>query len=546
MDEVVLQVGMDKPELSYFYSLLVVLAFVSIIQFLIGRLNYISRELLGDLFEYKTSANLIEHAALLDLEMFEDNEFYDKLERAKKQSYGRVLLLYTILDLITSLITMAVLAVALLFFNPFFFLAIIVAAIPAVLSESYFSRLQYQFHKKWIPVRRKMWYNYYLGTDVEKAKEIKIFGLSEFLRDDYLDKTGSYYKAWKKLIIKRASWNVVLNTFITICLYGGYVILAVQAIKGIISVGTLTFWIGALMKVGMDISGLMYGLVQTEERLTYLQDFFDFFEIQPKIKEEEGSLAWPSEITQGIEFENVGYQYLKSEHWALRNVSMKIFPGEKVALVGENGAGKTTLIRLLCRLYDPTEGRILLEGIDLKEYRLSEVRKNMGVIFQDFVRFHMTASINIAIGDIDAKEDQERITVAAEKSLAAYVIEDLPKGYEQMLGKRFDDGVDLSGGQWQKIAIARAFMNDADVLILDEPTSALDARAEQEVFERFTTLTNDKMAVVISHRFSTVRMADRIVVLEKGQVIESGSHYQLMERDGQYAELFSLQAAGYQ
>ncbi len=546
VDELVLQVGQEIPELDHFYSLLVILAVVSISQFIINRINQVTRQLLGDLFQYKTSASLIERAAMLDLEFFEDNEFYDKLERARKQSYGRVLLLYAFLDLLTTVITMTVLAVALLFFNPFFFLVIILAAIPAAVSERYFSKLQYRFHKQWTPVRRQMWYHYFLGTDHDYAKEIKVFGLSGFLRSEYEQLTGDYFQAWKKLIVRRASWNVVMNMFITISLYGGYVILAVQAINGVITVGTLTFWIGALVKVGMDVRGLMSGLVDSEERLTYLQDFFDFFRIQPKIFENEDGLPWPEKLVQGIEFRNVSYRYNKSDVWALKGVSFRISPSEKMALVGENGAGKTTLIRLLCRLYDPTGGQILLEGVDLKEYRLSEVRKNIGVIFQDFVRFSMQAKTNIAVGNIEQRDNMARIEESAEKSLAASVIESLPKGYEQMLGKRFDKGYDLSGGQWQKIAIARAFMNDADVLILDEPTSALDARAEQEVFERFTTLTEGKLSVVISHRFSTVRMAERILVLERGEVIEFGTHYELMQQDGQYAELFNLQAAGYQ
>jgi ATP-binding cassette subfamily B protein len=278
----------------------------------------------------------------------------------------------------------------------------------------------------------------------------------------------------------------------------------------------------------------------------YLSDFFEFFEIQPKIKNTIHPRPFPSPIRQGFTFENVGFKYLHSERWANRHLNFTLHPAEKLALVGENGAGKSTLVKLLARLYDPTEGRILLDGVDLREYDLTELRQHIGIIFQDFLRYQMTFSQNIAAGNIDEKENEAQIKASARQSLADELAQKLPGGYDQMLGRRFADGVELSGGEWQKVAIARAYMRDAQLIILDEPTSALDARAEFQVFERFTDLTTGKMAVLISHRFSTVRMADRIIVLDRGEIVEIGSHDELIAKGGRYAELFGLQAMGYQ
>jgi ATP-binding cassette, subfamily B, bacterial len=293
------------------------------------------------------------------------------------------------------------------------------------------------------------------------------------------------------------------------------------------------------------MEGLLIGFTQVAGQALYLDDLFSFFEIEPEIVSPANARPFPKPIAQGFEFQDVGFRYEAAERWAVRHLSFTLRAGEVLALVGENGAGKTTLVKLLARLYDPDEGRILLDGHDLREYDLFELRANVGVIFQDFVRFHMTAAENIAVGRIEAKEDRERIAQAAERSLADDVIRNLPGGYDQVIGKRFRTGVDLSGGEWQKIAIARAYMRDAQVLILDEPTAALDARAEYEVFQRFKELSRGKTAVLISHRFSSVRMADRIVVLGDGAVEAVGTHEELLQRGGRYAELFELQAAGY-
>jgi len=332
-------------------------------------------------------------------------------------------------------------------------------------------------------------------------------------------------------------------------------------VTGQFSIGDLTFLAGSFRQLRGLIEGMLTGFSTIAERSLYLKDLFDFFDIEPEIAAPGSGrtpgaaasapaasatpLSFPDPVRRGFAFENVSFRYPGTEPWVLRDVSFGLHVGEKLALVGENGAGKTTITKLLARLYDPTEGRITLDGHDLREYDPEELRRHVGVIFQDFVRYHMTAADNLAVGRIEAREDRPRLESAAERSLASSVIESLPDAYEQMLGRRFEGGIELSGGEWQKVALGRAYVRDAELLILDEPTAALDARAEYEVFERFSDLTAGKTAVLISHRFSTVRMADRIVVLENGGVRETGTHAELLATGGLYAELFRLQARGY-
>jgi ATP-binding cassette subfamily B protein len=514
----------------------------------LGRGVALLDSLLGDLFANQTSVRLMQHAAELDLDQFEDSAFYDKLERARRQTLSRTVLMAQVLSQAQDAITMAFLAVGLVAFNPWLLLLLLVAVIPAFLGESHFNERSYSLVHGWTPERRELDYLRQTGASDETAKEVKIFGLSQFLIDRFKLLSDEFYQQNKALVIKRASWGTFFAAVGAAGYYAAYVYIIMQAVYGRVSIGQLTFLAGSFGRMRGLLEGILSRFSSVAEGALYLQDFFDFFHLKPRIIRPDATQVvrpFPQPIQQGFVFENVGFKYRNAEKWALRNLSFQLRAGEKLALVGENGAGKTTLVKLLSRLYDPTEGRILLDGHDLREYDPAELRQEIGVIFQDFVRFQLPAGQNLAVGRIEEKENQPRIEQAAAQSLADSVIAKLPQGYDQMIGRRFNGGVDLSGGEWQKIALGRAYMRDAQLLILDEPTAALDARAEYEVFQRFNELTKGKTAVLISHRFSTVRMADRILVVEHGKAVEIGSHEELLARGGRYAELFQLQAAGY-
>ncbi|MFK7904929.1 MAG: ABC transporter ATP-binding protein [Chitinophagales bacterium] len=548
IDEVIRigQVGFEGADMQYLWTIVAIEFGLALFSDLLNRGINLLDALLGDLFANKTSVQLIEHAAQLDLQQFEDATFYDKLERARRQTVGRTVLMSQVLSQVQDIITILFLAAGLVVFNPWLILLLLVAVFPAFLSETYFNEKSYSLTRSWTSERRELDYLRYVGASDVTAKEIKIFGLENFLRSRFETIADSYYEVNKALSIKRAAWGSVFNSLGNGGYYIAYVVIILQAVKSIITVGDLTFLAGSFNRLRALLQGILTRFSSIAQNALYLQDFFDFMEMQPEIVSPEKSRPFPKEIKEGFVFENVGFKYPGTEIWALRHLSFSLKAGEKLALVGENGAGKTTLTKLISRLYDPSEGRILLEGHDLKSYNLKELRQAIGIIFQDFVRFQMTASENIAIGKIEEREDTSVIVHSAEQSLADTVIQKLPEQYEQMLGRRFQGGVELSGGEWQKVALGRAYMRKAEMLILDEPTAALDARAEFEVFQRFADLTKGKMAVLISHRFSTVRMADRILVMQNGEKVELGTHQELLDLDGYYAELFGLQAAGYQ
>lgn len=537
----------EQPDSSqqYLWTMVALELGLAVFSDLISRGISLLDGLLGDLVSNETSVQLIQHAAELDLYQFEDAEFYDKLERARRQTTSRTILMSQVLSQVQDMITIVFLGAGLVFFNPWLILLLIVAVIPSFLGESYFNQRSYSLTRSWTPERRELDYLRFIGASDTTAKEVKIFGLSEFITERFADLSWRYYKANRKLSIKRATWGSVLSAIGTVAYYGAYLFIILQTISGAITVGTLTFLSGSFSRMQGMLQGIMSRFSRIAEQALYLQDLFDFFAIQPSIRSKEKSHPFPERIREGFVFEKVSFKYPNSERWAIQNLSFHLRPGEKLALVGENGAGKTTLVKLLARLYEPNEGRILLDGIDLRDYELGALRDQIGVIFQDYFRYSLKAKENIAVGRITAADNFDRIQDAAEKSLADPMLQELPDRYEQMLGKRFAGGIDLSGGQWQKIALARAYMRDAQLLILDEPTSALDARAEHEVFLRFSELIQDKSAVLISHRFSTVRMADRILFLENGQLLELGTHEELLAKDGKYAELFKLQAQGY-
>ncbi|MBD1397451.1 ABC transporter ATP-binding protein [Pontibacter sp. JH31] len=546
IDEVIgLIAETGERDLNFLWILVALELGLAIVSDLINRGITLLDSLLGDLFSNRTSVQLIEHAARLDLAQFEDATFYDKLERARRQTITRVVLMSQVLSQLQDMVTIGFLAVGLIAFNPWLILILLVAVIPSFLGETHFNERTYSLSRSWTPERRELDYLRYIGASDETAKEIKTFNLSGFLSNRFKELSDRYYALNKSLIVRRAVWGSALSSLGTLAYYGAYIFILFQTVAGAITVGTLTFLAGSFSNMRGLLQGIMTRFSQIAESALYLQDLFDFLELKPQITPPVNPLQIPQPIQQGFTFENVGFKYHNSEKWAVRYLSFHLRAGEKLALVGENGAGKTTLVKLLARLYEPTEGRILLDGIDLREYDLNDLRHQVGIIFQDYVRFQMTASDNIAIGQISNITDRDRIQGSAQKSLADPVIQRLPDGYEQVLGKRFNKGVELSGGEWQKVALARAYMRDAQLLILDEPTSALDARAEHEVFLRFSELIEGKTAVLISHRFSTVRMADRILFLEQGQLKELGSHQELLAQNGKYAELFALQAKGY-
>lgn len=518
---------------------------LAVLSDVLGRIVSLVDSLLSELLTNATSVQLMQHAATLDLEDFEDSELQDKLDRARRQTMGRMTLMTQLFGQAQDLVTVISFAAGLLVYAPWLMLLLAIALIPAFLGEAHFNALNYSLNFAWTPERRELEYIRQTGASVETAKEVKIFGLHGFLIERYKQLSAAFYAANRKLALTRAWWGSLLTMLGTLGYYVAYGYIAWRTVRGEFSIGDLTFLAGSFRRLRQLLEGLLSGISNVAGQALYLDDLYSFFEIEPEITSPPHPRAFPMPIREGFRFENVGFQYPGAERWAVRNLDFTLHAGEVLALVGENGAGKTTLVKLLARLYDPDEGRILLDGVDLREYDLEVLRANIGVIFQDFVRYHLTAAENIAVGQIDARGDRARIEEAARRALADEVIEKLPKGYDQVIGRRFRNGVDLSGGEWQKVAIARAYMRDAQLLILDEPTAALDARSEFEVFQRFKDLSEGKTAVLISHRFSSVRMADRILVLHEGRIEAQGSHEQLLAQRGRYAELFELQAAGY-
>ena len=545
IDEVVTLSTTSTTDHTFLWELVATEFALAIISDALSRAILLVDSLLGDLFSNHTSVKIMEHAATLDLDQFEDSEFYDKLERARQQTIGRTILLSQVMTQVQDIITMAFLSAGLMAFNPWLILLLLVAIVPAFLGESYFNDRSYALTRGQTPERRELDYMRYLGASDETAKEVKLFNLSGFLIDRFKTLSNKFYADNKKLAIKRASWGTFFALLGSAGYYTAYIVMIVKTVEGVLTIGTLTFLAGSFRQLRSLLENILSRFTTVSQGAIYLRDFFEFFEIKPKISVAVKPVPFPQPIKHGFTFENVGFRYHNSDKWANRHLSFTLNAGEKLALVGENGAGKTTLVKLLARLYDPTEGRILLDGIDLKEYDIMDLRRNTGIIFQDFLRYQMSFAQNIAVGNIDEQLNRDLIIQSAEKSLANLLAEKLPEQYDQALGRRFNNGIELSGGEWQKVALARAYMKEAQLLILDEPTSALDARAEYEVFQRFAELTKGKTAVLISHRFSTVRIADRILVLDKGQLIEIGSHEELLNRNGRYADLFQLQAMGY-
>ncbi|HET9366132.1 MAG TPA: ABC transporter ATP-binding protein [Candidatus Angelobacter sp.] len=560
--DIVVAARIGRPNISRLWVLVGVELLIVAVGEALDKSSTAVEALLGDLCSDHLSEQLISHAAALDLRHFEDPAFYDGLERAQRQTTGRIGLLTQLLSVAQDSITFFSLAAAVFIYSPWLFVLLLVAVAPGFLAETHFSSLEYSLFYRMTPERRQLDYLRFLSAGDKTAKEVQLFGLSAWLVGRYRKLAYRLHLANRNLALRKGIAATLLSWLGLGGYYAGYVIILWRGFYGVISVGSLTFLAASFARSRAVTERLLLSIGNIYEQGLYIRDLFDFFAMRPEIVSRSGARAVPASLTQGLVFEDVGFQYPGSSTWAVRHINLKIAPGERIALVGENGAGKTTLVKLVARLYDPIEGRILLDGVDLREYDLESLRHAVGVIFQDFVHYDLRLDENIGVGEItqvqeylnastgqmsdgDGRRTAPLIAEAAEKSQAAGLAENLPLGYRQMLGRRFEGGVELSGGEWQKIALARAYMRKAQIIILDEPTAALDARAEYETFARFAELVAGQMTLLISHRFSTVRMADRIIVLQQGAILEQGTHSQLLSQNGLYAELFQLQAEGY-
>jgi ATP-binding cassette, subfamily B, bacterial len=546
IDIVVHAVSSSQPVGPELWQLVVAeFALAAFAGFSVRMIDYLDT-LLADRYVRFVSVKVMEHSATLDLQAYEDPLFYDHLERARVQATDRLVMIQQIGRLLQLVITSATLSISILLFSPWLLLLLVVVVVPAFLGETHFAFLGYAKNFRQTPTRRQLDYLRMTAGSKEAAKEVKLFGLNQFLTARFKQLSDEIYFENARLAKDKFLAGSLLSTVSTLGYYAAYAYIIYQAVQGRISIGTLTFLSGAILQASSNLQHIFSTLSGIADQALFLSDLLTFFRTQPTIRSKPNAVPAPRPIKQGFEFQNVSFSYPgNSDHLVLDSLSFQLEPGERVALVGENGQGKTTIVKLMTRLYDPTHGRILLDGVDLRDYELADLYREIGVIFQDFFRYEMTARENLAVGRIESASDLPALRMAAQKSLADRVIEKLPRRYDQMLGRRFDDGVDLSGGEWQKIALARAYLREAQLLILDEPTASLDARSEFEVFRRFAELTSGKMALFVSHRFSTVRMADRILVLANGNIAEEGSHAELAALGGRYAEMFEMQAARY-
>ncbi len=499
----------------------------------------------ADRFTRYISVRVMEHASTLDLASYENPEFYDKLERARAQATDRLNMIRDAGNVLQQAVTVASLSAALFVYSPWLLFVLVACLVPAFLGETHFAFLFYSLSLGQTCVKRQMDYFRTLGASKESAKELKLFGLAPFFVRRFSDLSDQIYQENRTLAGRRFIAGSLLSLVSSAGYYAAYVFVIYRTVAGRQSIGTLTFLTGSIAATSANVQSLFASFSSIADQSLFLTDLREFFEVKPSARPAPATAIAPRSIQEGFEFRNVRFTYPGSSRVVLDGLNMRWRPGERIALVGGNGQGKTTIVKLLTRLYEPTGGQILLDGVDLREYDPEDLYREISVVCQDFMRYELSAAENIGIGRIEHCDNLEKLEHAARKSRADAVIDRLPNGYQQILGRRFEGGVDLSGGEWQKIALARAYMRDAQVLILDEPMASLDARAEHEVFQRFTELTQGKMALFISHRFSTVRMADRILVLDEGGIAEEGSHSRLMALGRQYFGMFELQAEHY-
>jgi ATP-binding cassette subfamily B protein len=501
--------------------------------------------LLADRYTHFVSIRVMRQASQLDLTTYEDPIFYDRLERARVQATDRLGMIQSMGRLLQQTVTTAIFTGILMYHSPWLVLLLTLGVLPSFLGETHYAFLGYAKNFRQTPAKRQMDYLRQAAGSREGAKELKLYNLSDYFTGRFKALSSEIYEENVELSRRKLFWGGLLTMIGTLGYYGSYVFVIWRAVEGQMDMTTLLFLATSIMQASSYLQQVFSSASGIADQALFLTDLIAFFEMKPAVVSKPDGMLMPRPIRRGFEFINVSFAYPGTTRRVLSNFNFTLSPGERVALIGENGQGKTTVVKLITRLYDPTEGQILLDGVDLRDYKLEDLHHEIGVIFQDFMRYEMTARENIAVGRVEHEHTSNEIEEAAEKSLAASVIAKLSGGYDQMLGRRFEGGVELSGGEWQRVALARAYLRDAQLLILDEPTAALDAKSELEVFERFTELTKDKMALLISHRFSTVRMADRIVVLAGGCLVEEGNHKQLMALGGRYAEMFEMQAASY-
>lgn len=544
IDEIILQISLEDKDFTTLWNFVIIEFLVVVLSDLLGRLINLTDGLLGDLYSNMSSEKIIRKTNELTMEQLEDPQFYDKLERARTQTNSRVDLMTNALSQIESVISMVSLIAGLIYFEPILILILVVSIIPSFINEIKYSSHRYSLARSWTSERRELDYLRYIGANNQTAKEIKLFGLTDFIAMRFNTLSNDYYYLNKRLSVKQAAFGSLFNVLGTLSYYGAYVFIIFRVLSGVITLGELTFLSGSFSRLRNNLQGFFTRFTRISESALYLQDYFDFIDIEVEEAKTE-KIPIPTVISEGFQLHNVHFGYPGSESEVLKGINLTIKAGEKMAFVGQNGAGKTTLIKLILRFYEPTQGEILLDGININRFDLAAYRERFGVIFQDFFKYEFTLRENIAVGNITELKNDEKLQYAASQSLANQVVDEMKLGMDQQLGRRFAKGQELSGGQWQKVALARAYMKDADIMILDEPTSALDAQAEYDVFERFIALTKGKTSIIISHRFSTVRMANRILVLQDGQVAELGTHEELMVNQKLYADLFALQAAGY-
>lgn len=511
----------------------------------VGRLLQMFRALLRQQLGQRVNVQILEKALSLELTQFEDSELYDRMTRARREASSRPLSLVSqTFELGQSIVTLIGLGGLLAAFSPLALGVLIAAAIPPFVAELKFSGDAFRLSRWRTPETREQLYLETVLAREDHAKEVKLFGLGPRFLTRYRAIFEKLYAADRALTIRRAVWGLILGTIGTIAFYGMYLWIALSTIDGLISIGAMTMYVVVFKQAQSAMASALGDIGGMYEDNLYLSNLYEFLDTPTMTP--PGTATEGTKPGDGVRFEGVSFTYPGSREPALDGVDLHIPPGSKLAIVGENGSGKTTLIKLLTRLYEPTEGRITLDGRDLREWSLAALQQRIGVIFQDFVRYQLTVGENIGAGDDRAYDDRERWDDAAERGLAKPIIHTLPAQYDTQLGRWFKNGRELSLGQWQKVALARSFMReDAEILVLDEPTASMDAEAEVKIFERFREVTDEKIAIVISHRFSTVRMADQIIVLDRGTIIERGSHDELVAQAGRYATLFNLQAKGY-